>query len=56
MEAAVTPPSRPGEESRQLGEDAVFVFRFRKALDAEALAASVLAALRTLASLARGAS
>ena len=47
--ASASPPSRPGEESRQLGEDAVFVFRFRKALNAEALAASVLVALCSLA-------
>eukprot|EP01043_Picozoa_sp_COSAG02_P073230 COSAG02_NODE_14148_length_1304_cov_3.160166_2_plen_180_part_01 len=46
---APPPPSRPGEESRQLGEDAAFVFKFHKALDAEALAASVLASLRSLA-------
>ena len=51
MEAAAPPEklSRPGEESRQLGEDAAFVFRFRRAIHAEALAASVLAALRSLA-------
>ena len=50
MDAAdAHPATRPGEESKQLGEDAAFVFRYRKALDAEPLAASVLAALKTMA-------
>ena len=49
MDAADALATRPGEESKQLGEDAAFVFRYRKALDAEPLAASVLAALKTMA-------
>ena len=40
---------RPGEESQQLGDDASFVFRFKKALRQEPLAASVLDSLRPLA-------
>ena len=48
MEAA-GPVLRPGEESQQLGDDASFVFRFKKALRQEPLAASVLDSLRPLA-------
>ena len=48
MEAAA-PVLRPGEESQQLGDDATFVFRFKKALRQEPLAASVLDSLRPLA-------
>ena len=40
---------RPGEESQQLGDDAAFAFRFKKALQQEPLAASVLDSLRPLA-------
>ena len=45
----LAPVLRPGEESQQLGDDAAFVFRFKKALRQEPLAASVLDSLRPLA-------
>ena len=48
--APVDPPlTRPGEESGQLGEDAAFVFRFKKALRDQPLVANLIEALRALA-------